>query len=118
MNITTFNSFRSRNFRLFFTGQSISLIGTWMQKTAVSWVIYSLTGSKFMLGVSVFATLFPTALFSLFGGIVADRYNRHKVLLITQVVSLVQAVLLTLSIIFFKEYAVWIIIALDRKSVV
>ena len=113
MNITTFNSFRSRNFRLFFTGQSISLIGTWMQKTAVSWVIYSLTGSKFMLGVSVFATLFPTALFSLFGGIVADRYNRHKVLLITQVVSLVQAVLLTLSIIFFKEYAVWIIIALS-----
>lgn len=113
MNITTFNSFKSRNFRLFFTGQSMSLIGTWMQKTAVSWVIYSLTGSKFMLGVSVFATLFPTALFSLFGGIVADRYNRHKVLLFTQIASLLQAILLTLSIIFFKEYAVWIIIVLS-----
>ncbi len=113
MNITTFNSFKSRNFRLFFMGQSLSLIGTWMQKTAVSWVIYTLTDSKFMLGVSVFATLFPTAIFSLFGGIVADRYNRHRVLLLTQVASLLQAVLLTLAVIFFKQYAVWIIIGLS-----
>lgn len=113
MNITTFSSFRSRNFRLFFMGQSVSLIGTWMQKTAVSWVIYSITQSKFMLGLTVFSTLFPTALFSLFGGIVADRFNRYKVLLITQILSLVQAVLLTLAVIFFKEYAVWEIIGLS-----
>lgn len=113
MKITTFNSFKSRNFRLFFLGQSVSLTGTWMQKTAVSWVIYSLTQSKFMLGVTVFATLFPTALFSLFGGVVADRYNRHKILLATQVISLFQAVLLTLVVVFFKPYVVWEIIGLN-----
>ena len=84
-----------------------------MQKTAVSWIIYSLTQSKFMLGVSVFATLFPTALVSLYGGIIADRYNRYKILLSTQVISLLQAVLLTLSIVFFKQYAVWEIIILS-----
>ncbi|MDW5289599.1 MFS transporter [Formosa sp. PL04] len=113
MNFTTFNSFKSRNFRLFFMGQSVSLLGTWMQKTAVSWVIYSLTQSKFMLGVTVFATLFPTALVSLYGGVIADRHNRHTVLLITQIVSLVQAILLTVSIIFFRDHAVWTIIVLS-----
>ena len=113
MNLTTFHSFRSRNYRLYFIGQSVSLIGTWMQKTAVSWVIYSLTQSKFMLGVSVFATLFPTALFSLLGGVTADRYNRYKILLVTQIVSLVQAVLLTVAVIFFKQHAVWVIIGLS-----
>ncbi|MHA7944454.1 MFS transporter [Formosa sp. 3Alg 14/1] len=113
MNFTTFNSFKSRNFRLFFMGQSVSLLGTWMQKTAVSWVIYSLTQSKFMLGVTVFATLFPTAIMSLYGGVIADRHNRHSVLLITQIVSLLQAILLTISIVFFKDHAVWTIIVLS-----
>lgn len=113
MNFTTFNSFKNRNFRLFFMGQSISLMGTWMQKTAVSWVVYSITQSKFMLGISVFATLFPSALVSLYGGIIADRYNRYKILLTTQIVSLLQAVLLTLAILFFKQYAVWEIIGLS-----
>ncbi len=83
-----------------------------MQKTAVSWVIYSLTHSKFMLGVSLFASLFPSFLFSFLGGVVADRYNRYKVLLLTQAVSMVQAVLLT-SLVFFKHYSVWEIIALS-----
>lgn len=113
MNITTFSSFRSRNFRLFFYGQSISLVGTWMQKTAVSWVIYSITQSKVMLGITVFATLFPTAVFSLFGGIAADRYNRHKMLLLTQVLSLVQALMLTAAIVFFRQDAVVTIIILS-----
>jgi MFS family permease len=88
-------------------------MGTWMQKTAVSWVVYSLTQSKFMLGVSVFATLFPTALVSLYGGIVADRYNRYRILLLTQIISLLQAVLLTLAIVFFKQFTVLIIIILS-----
>jgi MFS family permease len=113
MKNNTFSSFKNRNFRLFFMGQSVSLMGTWMQKTAVSWVIYSLTHSKFMLGVSVFATLFPTAMVSLYGGIVADRYNRYRILLSTQVISLLQALLLTLAIVFFRQYAVWIIIGLS-----
>ena len=93
-------------------GQSVSLVGTWMQKTAVSWVVYSVTQSKFMLGVSVFATLFPTAMVSLYGGIIADRYDRYKMLLATQIISLLQAVLLALAIVFFREHVVWEIIIL------
>lgn len=112
MNSDAVRAFRSRNYRLFFTGQSLSLLGTWMQKTAVSWVIYAQTQSKFMLGVSVFATLFPSALFSLLGGVVADRYNRYRVLLLTQVLSMVQAALLTLAV-YWKANAVWEIIALS-----
>ncbi|MEP7252383.1 MAG: MFS transporter, partial [Ginsengibacter sp.] len=112
MQITTFNAFKNRNYRLYFTGQSISLIGTWMQKTAVSWVVYSLTHSKFMLGVTLFATMFPSFIFSFIGGVVADRYNRYKVLLLTQIISMIQAISLTV-LIFFKHYNVWEIIGLS-----
>src|ERR1700738_324649 len=110
--MTTFNAFKSRNYRLYFTGQSVSLIGTWMQKTAVSWVIYTLTHSTFMLGLSLFASLFPSFLFSLIGGVVSDRYNRYKVLLATQIASLIQALLLAI-LIWLKHYAVWEIISLS-----
>ena len=112
MSISTFSAFKSRNYRLFFTGQSVSLIGTWMQKTAVSWVVYSLTESKFMLGLTLFATLFPSFLFSFIGGVVTDRYDRYKLMLLTQIISMVQAVALTL-LIFFDRYNVWEIIALS-----
>src|ERR1700761_7712524 len=112
MNITTFNAFKSRNYRLYFTGQSVSLIGTWMQKTAVSWVIYSLTHSKFMLGVALFSSQFPSFLFSLIGGVVSDRYNRYKVLLTTQVASMIQATILAV-LIFAGHYAVWEILMLS-----
>lgn len=112
MDISTFNAFKSRNYRLYFTGKSVSLIGTWMQKTAVSWVIYEKTHSNFMLGLTLFASLFPSFVFSFLGGVAADRYNRYKLLLLTQVASMVQAVLLTL-LIFFKDYSVWEIIALS-----
>ena len=110
--LRTFRAFSSRNYRLYFTGQSVSLIGTWMQKTAVSWVIYSLTHSTFMLGVTLFASMFPSFLFSLLGGVVSDRYNRFKVLLTTQIASLIQAVLLAV-LILLKHYAVWEIISLS-----
>ena len=109
--ISTFNAFKSRNYRLYFAGQSVSLLGTWMQKTAVSWVIYSQTHSKFMLGLTLFASLFPSFLFSFLGGVVSDRYNRFKVLLFTQVASMVQAILLTV-LVFFGYYSVWAIMAL------
>src|ERR1700712_1866891 len=112
MNISTFNAFKSRNYRLYFGGQSISLIGTWMQKTAVSWVIYSLTHSKFMLGLTLFASLFPSFIFSFLGGVASDRYNKFKLLLATQIASMVQAVLITL-LVFFKNYNVWEIISLS-----
>jgi len=112
MNISTFRAFKSRNYRLYFTGQSISLIGTWMQKTAVSWVIYSLTHSTLMLGVSLFASQFPSFLLSLIGGVVSDRYNRFKVLLTTQIASLIQAALLAV-LILSKHYTVWEILSLS-----
>jgi MFS family permease len=108
----TFRAFKSRNYRLYFMGQSVSLIGTWMQKTAVSWVIYTLTHSTFMLGLTLFASLFPSFLFSLIGGVVSDRYNRYRVLLTTQVASLIQALLLAI-LILLKHYAVWEILSLS-----
>src|SRR3982750_1842638 len=112
MNITTFKAFNSRNYRLYFAGQSISLIGTWMQKTAVSWVIYTLTHSTFMLGLTLFASQFPSFVFSLIGGVVSDRYDRYKVLLITQIASMVQAVLLAV-LILMNHYQVWEILSLS-----
>jgi len=112
MNIPALSAFKSRNYKLFFAGQTISLLGTWMQKTAVSWIIYSMTHSKFMLGVSIFANLFPSALLTPFGGVVSDRYNRYRILLVTQILSMMQALALTL-VVYFKNYAVWEIISLS-----
>jgi MFS family permease len=112
MKITTFSAFRSQNYRLYFIGQSVSLIGTWMQKTAVSWVIYSLTHSTFMLGLTLFASQFPSFLFSLMGGVVSDRYNRFRVLLTTQVASMIQASILAI-LILAGHYAVWEILSLS-----
>jgi MFS family permease len=90
----TFRAFKNRNYRLYFTGQGLSQVGTWMQRTGVSWVVYTMTHSAFMLGLTIFASQFPSFLLSLFGGIVADRYDRYKILLITQAASMIQAVLL------------------------
>ena len=112
MNIQTFRAFHSRNYRLYFTGQSISLIGTWMQRTAVYWVVYIQTHSEFMLGVTVFATQFPSFLFSLWGGVISDRFNKYRVLLTTQVASLVQAALLAL-LVLYNHYSVWEILTLS-----
>lgn len=110
--ITTFSAFRSRNYRLFFVGQSISLFGTWMQKTAVSWIVYALTGSKFMLGVSLFASMFPSFLLSFMGGVAADRFNRYRLLLVTQVASMVQAVIMCL-LVTLGTYTVWEVLGLS-----
>ncbi len=111
-NLNTFRAFQSRNYRLYFAGQSISLIGTWMQRTAVYWVIFSQTHSTFMLGLTAFATQFPSFALSLWGGVVSDRYNRYKVLLTTQIASLIQAVLLTVLIIVDPS-AVWAILGIS-----
>ena len=112
MKITTFNAFRSRNYRLFFSGQSVSLMGTWMQRTAVYWIIYVQTHSAFMLGLGVFAIQFPAFLFSLLGGAVADKYSKYKVLLITQILSMVQAVILT-AVVLFTDYTVTEVLTLS-----
>jgi MFS family permease len=108
----TFRAFSNQNFTLFFAGQSVSQIGTWMQRTAVSWVIYSLTHSTFMLGLAIFAQQFPSFILSLPGGVVADRYSRHKILLVTQTASMVQAILLAV-LILTNHYIIWEILALS-----
>ncbi len=108
----TFRAFRNRNYSLFFTGQSISQIGTWMQRTAVIWVIYTLTHSASMIGFAVFAQQFPAFLFSLFGGVIADRYPRYKILLVTQTASMIQAILLAV-LILTNHYVIWEILTLS-----
>jgi MFS family permease len=107
-----FRAFRNRNYRLFFTGQSVSQIGTWMQGTGVSWVVYTMTHSEFMLGLTIFATLFPRFLFSILGGIVADWYSRYKILLVTQIASMIQALILAI-ITLSNHYAVWELLTLS-----
>ena len=108
----TFRAFQYRNYRLYFGGQSLSLIGTWMQRTAVSWVVYTMTHSPLMLGITAFASQFPSFLLSLVGGIASDRYNRYKLLLITQTASMIQAVLLAI-LTFTARYTVWEILSLS-----
>lgn len=85
---------RHRNFRLFFGGQSISLIGTWMTRVATSWLVYRLTGSALLLGTVSFAGQIPTFLLAPFAGVWIDRLDRRKVLVWTQTLSMVQSLLL------------------------
>ena len=85
---------RHRNFRLFFSGQSISLIGTWMTRLATSWLVYRLTGSAFLLGVVGFAGQIPTFLLAPFAGVWIDRLNRRNVLLVTQILAMLQSLAL------------------------
>src|SRR5690349_20348436 len=80
----TFASMRYRNFRLFFAGQLVSLIGTWMQNTAQGWLVYQLTGSKLLLGVVAAVGSAPRMLFSIWGGSVADRHSKRQIILYTQ----------------------------------
>jgi MFS family permease len=90
----TLRSLEHRNFQLFFGGQLISLIGTWMQNVAQAWLVYKLTGSSLLLGSVGFASQFPVFLAAPLGGIVADRYNRHRVVIATQTASMILAFIL------------------------
>src|SRR5882672_12945887 len=80
-----------RNFRLFFGGQTISLVGTWITRVATSWLVYRLTGSELLLGVVGFCGQIPTLLLAPFAGVIVDRSNRKQILLWTQVLSLLQS---------------------------
>src|SRR5438105_12162154 len=82
---------RHRNFQLFFSGQLISLVGTWMQSVAQSWLVYRLTGSGLLLGAVGFASQIPVFLVAPIGGITADRANRKHVVIVTQVASMLLA---------------------------
>jgi MFS family permease len=83
-----------RNYALFFSGQTVSLIGTWMTRLATSWLVYRLTNSAFLLGVVGFSGQIPALLLGPVAGVWVDRWNRHRVLVITQVLSMVQSLLL------------------------
>jgi len=89
-----FSAFSFRDFRLFWFGQVISLSGSWMQTVAQGWLVYSLTKSPLHLGMVAAANALPILLFSLFGGLIADRYPKRNLLLITQALSIIPAVLL------------------------
>jgi MFS family permease len=91
-----FSALRHRNFRLYVSGQSVSLIGTWMQQLATSWIVYRLTSSPLWLGISMFSTQLPTSLFGWMAGVLVDRVNKQKLLLWTQVLAGVQALLLAI----------------------
>src|SRR3954451_15341627 len=85
-----------RNYRLFFGGQSVSLVGTWITRVATSWLVYRLTGSELLLGIVGFCGQIPTLLLAPFAGVIVDRSNRRAILLWTQMFSLLQSAALAL----------------------
>ena len=88
---TVLYSLKYRNYRLFFAGQSISLVGTWMQMVAISWLVYHLTNSALLLGLVGFFSQIPSFVLTPFTGVFVDRWNRHRILVITQTLSMIQA---------------------------
>lgn len=108
----TFRALQSRNYRLFFSGQFISLIGTWMQQIAVSWLVYRMTNSIFLLGLVGFISQFPTFVISPFAGVWSDRMNKHRILIWTQILSMIQALTLA-ALVLTDSITVWQIIVLS-----
>ena len=102
---------RHRNYRLFFGGQLISVVGTWMQTVAEAWLVYRLTGSAVLLGVAGFASQIPVFLLATIGGTVADRSNRHRILVVTQTTSMVLPLILA-ALVFTGHVRVWHVFAL------
>lgn len=89
-----FRALSHKNYQLFFAGQSISLIGTWMTRIATSWLVYRLTGSALLLGVVGFAGQIPSFILAPFAGVLVDRWNRHHLLVATQILALIQSLVL------------------------
>jgi MFS family permease len=97
---------RNRNFRLFWSGNFLSNIGTWMQNVAQGWLVISLTNSAFWLGVVGFAGSIPFLFFTLFGGVIADRVDKRRLLVVTQTAMMLLAFLLA-GLAYFKMITVW-----------
>src|SRR5258708_31894769 len=107
----TFRALRHRNFRLFLSGQIVSLVGTWMQNVAQSWLVYRLSHSELLLGTAWFCSQIPVFALGSIGGVVSDRHSRHRIVVATQTLSMLQAFalgILTLS----GHVQVWHILAL------
>ncbi len=107
-----FRALSHTNFRLFVSGQSLSLIGTWIQQVAVTWLVYRLTDSAFMLGIVGFSGQLPLFVIAPFAGVLADKSNRHKLLLYTQSLALLQALILSL-LVFTEAVQIWQLIVLS-----
>lgn len=107
-----FSSLHSRNYRLYFVGQGVSLVGTWMQNVALSWLVYRLTGSVFLLGVIGFTSQIPTFVLSPFTGVLTDRSNRLRMMILTQACFALQAGIMT-ALVLLGAIQVWHIIALS-----
>jgi MFS family permease len=106
-----FRALSHRNYKLFFSGQGISMIGTWMTRVATSWLVYKLTGSAFLLGAVGFAGQIPSFVLAPFAGVFVDRWNRHRLLVVTQVLAMLQSAglaVLTLT----GTIQIWHVIAL------
>ncbi|MFN8240404.1 MAG: MFS transporter [Bacteroidales bacterium] len=109
---TIFRSLKYRNYRLFFAGQGISLIGTWMQRIAMPWLVYHLTGSALMLGIVSFAGQVPTFILAPFAGVLTDRWNRYHVLIAAQTLAMLQA--LAFTVLFYAgKLEMWHIMTLS-----
>lgn len=106
-----FRALHYRNYRLYFGGQGLSLIGTWMQRIAISWLVYRLTNSVFLLGFVGFATQMPTFLMGPIAGVVADRWNRYHIMIITQILAMTQALIFAF-LVLTNLIEVWHIIVL------
>jgi MFS family permease len=103
---------RHRNYRLFFSGQSLSLIGTWMTRIATSWLVFRLTHSTLLLGVVGFAGQIPSFLLAPFAGVLVDRWNRHRLLVATQVLAMLQSAALA-ALALGGVIRIWHIVALS-----
>src|SRR5579862_3719902 len=110
---TTLRALRHRNFQLFFSGQFVSLCGTWMQSVAQDWLVYRLTGSALLMSLVAFAGQIPVLLLSPVAGIVADRRNRQYTVIATQTFSMLIALTLA-ALTLLKVVKVWEIVILDR----
>lgn len=111
----SFPALKYRDFRYFWFGQSISLVGTWIQITALQWFVYTLTKSALLLGLLGVAQFGPVLFFSLFAGVLVDRYPRKQIIVFAQTAAMIQALLLSL-IVFFGHHAYWEIFALSVLS--
>ncbi len=107
-----FRALRHRNYRLFFFGQGMSLVGTWMQQIAMSWLVYRLTNSPLMLGAVGFVGQIPTFVLTPLAGVLADRHSRRNMLIATQIFSMIQASVLTF-LVLTHQIQVWHLFALS-----
>lgn len=112
LQLPALRAFRSRSFRIFFIGQGLSVLGTWMQTVATSWLVYRLTGSAFMLGLTAGALQLPVLFLAPIAGVWADRMDRQRLLIVVQSLAAVQGIVIA-AIVFAGVVQIWHLIAIS-----